>query len=106
MNKTEFQSILYDFPKFAEKFLIIRSKSGQLKPFVLNRAQLYAHSRLEQQLKDTGKVRSLILKGRQQGMSTKIQGRYFHRVITRQGTKAYILTHEAEATKNLFEMTQ
>lgn len=106
MKRSEFQSIINDFPKFAEKFLVIRSKSGQLKPFVLNRAQLYAHSRLEAQLKETGKVRALFLKGRQQGMSTKIQGRYFHKVITRRGTKAYILTHEAEATKNLFEMTQ
>jgi hypothetical protein len=106
MNKEQFKAILHDFPRFAEEFLIIRGKSGQLRPFVLNRAQLYAHSKIEQQLKDTGKVRAMILKGRQQGMSTKIQGRYFHKVITRLGTKAYILTHEAEATKNLFEMTQ
>ena len=106
MNRAEFKSIVNDFPAFAQNFLIIRSKSGQLKPFILNRAQQYAHSKLEQQLIDTGKVRALVLKGRQQGMSTKIQGRYFHKVITRPGTKAYILTHEAEATKNLFEMTQ
>jgi len=106
MNKAEFQAIVSDFPSFAKEFLHIRSKSGQIKKFELNRAQLYAHDRLEQQLKDKGKVRALILKGRQQGMSTMIQARYFHRVITRRGTKAYILTHEAEATKNLFEMTQ
>jgi hypothetical protein len=106
MNKAEFHSIIKDFPSFAKQFLVIRSKSGQLKSFVFNRAQEYAHSKIEQQLRETGNVRALILKGRQQGMSTMIQGRYFHKVITRHGTKAYILTHEAEATKNLFEMTQ
>ena len=106
MNKNEFQKLLADFPAFAKQFLQIRSKSGQIKPFELNRAQMYAHSRLQDQLKDLGRVRALILKGRQQGMSTMIQGRYFYKVITRRGTKAYILTHEAEATKNLFEMTQ
>jgi len=39
--------------------------------------------------------------------STYIQARYFHKVITTpRGKKAFILTHEAEATKNLFEMTK
>lgn len=97
--------VINDFTLFAPAFLVIRSKSGTPKPFELNRAQLYAHNKLEKQLKETGKVRALCLKGRQQGLSTLIQGRYFHKVITRKGTKAYILTHEAEATKNLFEMT-
>jgi hypothetical protein len=106
MNEKEFKETIKDFTKFAPKFLVIRSKSGQVKPFALNRAQEYTHNKLESQLKETGKVRALILKGRQQGMSTLIQGRYFYKVITVRGTKAYILTHEAEATKNLFEMTQ
>lgn len=105
MKKDELRAILKDFPSFAENFLTIRAKAGDLKPFVLNRAQRYAHERLEKQLREKGKVRALILKGRQQGLSTMIQGRYFYKVITRQGTKAYILTHEAEATKNLFEIT-
>ena len=36
-------------------------------PFTLNRAQIYIHERLEMQLKEKGKVRAIILKGRQQG---------------------------------------
>lgn len=95
-----------DFTQFAPEFFIIRTKSGHPKPFELNVAQNYVHHRLETQLKVTGKVRALILKGRQQGMSTLIQARYFHKVITSKGRKAFILTHEAEATKNLFEMTK
>lgn len=106
MNEMEFKETVKDFTKFAPQFLVIKSKAGGLKPFSLNRAQEYTHQRLETQRRETGKVRALILKGRQQGMSTMIQGRYFWKVITTRGTKAYILTHEAEATKNLFEMTQ
>lgn len=106
MDQKEFKETLSNFPLFAEKFLKIGTKSGEIKPFILNRGQLYAHQQLEKQLKETGKVRALILKGRQIGLSTLIQGRYFWKVITKNGTKAYILTHEAEATKNLFEMTQ
>lgn len=106
MTPEVFRSVINDFPAFASQFLVIRPKSGQLRKFELNRAQRYAHEKLEKQYAETGKVRALILKGRQQGMSTMIQGRYFHKVITKRGIKAYILTHEAEATKNLFEMTQ
>jgi len=106
MDEKKLRDIVRDFTLFAPDCLTIRTKSGSLAKLKLNRAQLYAHSRLEQQLKDIGKVRALVLKGRQQGLSTMIQARYFHKIITRMGTKAYILTHEAEATKNLFEMTK
>lgn len=45
----------------------IKSKSGAIIPFVFNRAQRHIHRILEEQKKNTGKVRALILKGRQQG---------------------------------------
>lgn len=95
-----------DLTKFAPAFFTIRSKAGTPRLFELNAAQCYIHRRLQDQLNETGKVRAIILKGRQQGCSTYIQARYFHRVITTRGKKAFILTHEAEATKNLFEMTK
>ena len=98
--------ILKNLPSFAKNFLRIRTKSGRIEPFVFNRAQEYLHERLETQKEQTGKVRALILKGRQQGCSTYVQARDFHIVATHRGMKAFILTHEAEATKNLFEMTK
>lgn len=97
---------LRDFQYFAEQFFKIRTKSGSVEPFLLNRAQMYIHKRLQAQLEQTGRVRAVILKGRQQGCSTYVQARYFHRAITNRGIKAFILTHEASATKNLFEMTK
>ena len=95
-----------DFKKFAPKFLIIRTKAGQPKPFAFNRAQVYLHERLQAQKEKTGRVRAIVLKGRQQGCSTYIQARFFHQVITSRGKKAFILTHDKEATKNLFGMAQ
>ncbi len=95
-----------DFKKFAPRFLRIRTKSGQPSYFNLNRAQLYLHDRLEKQKEATGKVRAVILKGRQQGCSSYIQGRFFHQVITSRGKKAFILTHDKEATNNLFAMAK
>ena len=97
---------LKDFQYFAENFFKIRTKNGSVTPFILNRAQLYILDRLEAQLKETGKVRAICLKGRQQGVSTLIQARYFHKTITNRGIKTFILTHESQATKNLFDMTR
>jgi hypothetical protein len=97
---------LRDFKKFAPKFLVVRTKKGDPQLFQFNRAQDYLHGRLEAQRSATGRVRAVILKGRQQGCSTYIQARFFHRVITKCGVKAFILTHDKDATKNLFGMAQ
>ncbi len=67
-NDEKLLDIMRDFKQFAPRFLTIRSKSGSKSLFTLNRAQLYAHTRLEDQLIATHKVRALLLKGRQQGM--------------------------------------
>jgi hypothetical protein len=83
----------------------IRSKSGQLIPFSFNKAQRYTHALLEKQKAETGKVRALILKGRQQGISTYIGERYYHQVSMR-GKSAFIVAHEDKATSNLYEMVK
>jgi hypothetical protein len=56
-----------NFTHYASKCLRIRTKSGSVEPFLLNKAQLHIHAELERQKGETGKVRALILKGRQQG---------------------------------------
>lgn len=95
-----------DFPYYAARALKIRTKAGDVRPFELNRAQQYIHERLEGQRAKIGKVRALVLKGRQQGVSTYVSGRYYWRVTHRRGARVFILTHEAEATSNLFEMAK
>jgi hypothetical protein len=93
-----------DFQYYAPRCLKIRTKSGAIQPLQLNTAQQYVHERLEAQRKVTGKVRALILKARQQGFSTYIGGRFYHRVTHGTGLQCFILTHEQEATNNLFGM--
>lgn len=93
-----------DYEAFAGERLVIRSKSGAIMPLAFNRAQRWIHDRLEGQKSATGKVRALILKGRQQGCSTYVGGRFYHRVIYTRGLRAFILAHEDQATQNLFDM--
>lgn len=95
-----------DFPYYAWNVLKIRTKEGSVKPFSLNKAQKHIHALLEDQLKKTGRIRAIILKGRQQGCSTYVEGRFFWRVTHAKGVRAFILTHLDEATQNLFEMSQ
>lgn len=86
--------------------LMIRDKSGAKIPLRFNQAQMHVHQELERQLMNTGKVRALIIKGRQQGVSTLIEARFLHK-STRQGSKSvFILTHNADSTDKLFKMTK
>lgn len=95
-----------DFTLFAPEVLRIKTKAGRIIPFGLNKAQIYIHMRLEHQLETIGRVRALILKGRQQGASTYIGGRFYHKSSMRSGVSVFILTHEQKATDNLFAMAE
>lgn len=100
------QRLKDDFPHYAAKCLKIRTKDPRSgpQPFVLNEAQRYLHGRVEAQFQKTGKVRALVLKGRQQGVSTYIGGRFYWRTTHARGVRCFILTHEQDATDNLFGM--
>ena len=93
-----------DYETFAREALRIRSKPGPLVPFIFNRAQRYVHHQLEAQKAQTGSVRALILKGRQQGCSTYVAGRFYHRVTRERGQRVFILTNSEASTANLFEI--
>jgi hypothetical protein len=105
-EKQIFTRLKNDFEHYAQKCLTIRTKEGKLEPFTLNKAQRYVHAKVQEQIEKTGKVRAIVLKGRQQGMSTYIEGRYYWKVTHNFGKRAFILTHDASATSNLFEMAK
>ena len=96
-----------DFPFFAATCLKIRTKPGDVIPLRLNRAQRYVHERLEDQKRRTGIVRAVVVKGRQLGISTYIQARFYWLLWrSRKALMAFILTHEDPATENLFGMAK
>ena len=102
------QRILYrdQFTEFARDCLTIRTKSGDLKPLELNKAQKHLHSEIESQRRETGKVRAIILKGRQQGCSTYVEARYYWRTIHRFGIRTFILAHDRPSTGSIYEMAK
>lgn len=100
------QDVRGDFEVYAPLCMHILTKSGSLLPLELNSAQLIVHSAIEKQLAETGKVRAIILKGRQQGISTYVEARFYWKLTGTIGSRAFILTHLDEATTNLFNMTK
>jgi len=100
------QRLKDDLPHYAERCLKIRSKAGRLEPLILNAVQWHIHERLEAQKAETGRVRALILKARQPGVSTYVGARFYWRVTHGRGLRAFILTHRDQATANLFAMAK
>lgn len=98
------QRLKDDFQHYASRCLQIRTKTGAGAPLILNRTQLHIHEIAEAQRAETGKVRIIVVKGRQGGVSTYVEGRFYWRVTHQKGVRAFILTHEDAATQNIFEI--
>jgi hypothetical protein len=95
-----------DFPFYAEKVLRIRTKTGKIEPLKLNEAQRRLIEAADNQWSVEGKVRIIVLKARQMGLSTAIGGWIYHKVSMRPAERAIVVTHHADSTKALFDMTK
>lgn len=91
---------------FCKKALFIKPKRGAISPFIFNETQVYIHRRLEEQKRKKGRVRSIVVKGRQMGASTLIGARFFHQATRGTGKNVFILAHESSSTSKLFDMTK
>lgn len=95
-----------NFLLFAERCLKITDKQANVLPFKLNASQIILHNELEKYKKKHGKVRVVILKGRQMGCSTYIAARFFHKMLFNSHIHTIILGHEGErgSAGNLYKM--
>lgn len=95
-----------ELPYFSKQALFIKDKDGFIVPFIFNTAQRYIHNKLEEQLMTFGRVRAIFLKGRQQGCSTYVSARYYHKSTRFRGKSVFILSHEAQTTEKLFSIVE
>ena len=94
-----------DFEFYSKAALQIRTKTGEISPLKLNPAQQILNDAVTQQLKTDGKVRVIILKARQQGLSTYVGG-YLYFGVQRKAKKSLVITHHSDSTRALFDMTK
>ena len=97
-----------DFKLFAnEQIKILPKDSSQgFKPFRFNTAQEIVHEALEKQLKETGRVRAIILKARQQGLSTYATARVFWKSYFTSYSKSVVMAHDSATSDALFAMSR
>ena len=90
------------FSRYAATCLQVRSKSGAVLPFRLNEAQRTLDRLVNRQRRETGRVRLLVLKARQIGVSTYVEGRFYWLTTQQEGVRSFILTYclEDEAVPN------
>lgn len=104
LQQQEHEKYQNDLRYFCRKALRIKLKEGGDAPFVWNKAQEYLHARIEDQIRRTGRVRMFILKGRQQGISTYIAARLYHKATRHRGKRVFILSHHSSTTGTLFQI--
>jgi hypothetical protein len=100
------KKLMGDFPLYAKNVLRIVDKRGEEKRFKLNYGQMILHEKLEKQLADTGRIRALVIKGRQMGISTYVEGRFFWKTTKTKNANAFVLSHLAESTTAIFRMVR
>ena len=107
-KRDKLKSYQEDFEVFAKDNIKILPKdvSDGLIEFNLNDPQKIIHEAIEKQRKETGKVRVLVLKARQQGISTLFAARTYWRLTQNQFYKAALLAHDQKTSETLFEMTK
>ena len=97
-----------DFTKFAsEQIQIITKDAAQgFVPFTFNRCQQIITDALSKQIEETGKVRAIILKARQQGISTYCSGRVFWKSYFTAYARSVVMAHDSATSDALFAMSK
>lgn len=91
---------------YMEHFLMIRTKAGTLAPLKLKPAQAKLYEAMKREHEAGKPVRIIVLKARQLGFSTVIEGIFFHDAATRPLVRTMILAHDEESTSKLFRMNK
>lgn len=97
-----------DFSKFAKEQIRIVTKDASrgFVPFTLNQAQQHITEQVERQLEETGRVRAIILKARQQGISTYCSGRVFWKSYFSPYSRSVVMAHDSATSDALFTMSK
>ena len=91
---------------YIEKYLRIQDKNSKIVPFKMNKPQMKLYNALKKQYEQGKPQRAIVLKARQMGFSTLTEGIIFKKTVTAFNIKSGIITHEASATDNLFNMSK
>ena len=97
-----------DFTSFAKENIKIITKDARagFVDFNFNACQDEITEALDKQLAETGKVRAIILKARQQGISTYCAGRVFWKTYYTPHARSVVMAHDSATSDALFTMSR
>jgi hypothetical protein len=101
------ETYIEDYETHARECIFIRDhNTSAIVPLNFNASQKICNDIAEQQLKEFGFVRLMLLKARRFGGSTWFQGRAYSKTSLNFNKNAFIVAHERESTSTLFEMAK
>lgn len=93
-----------NLPLYSKAALQIRTKAAKMKPLEFNLEQKIINEVIAKQYQRTGRVRVIILKARQIGMSTYTSARFFRRLHLWPNQQAVVVADELSRAEVLFGM--
>lgn len=98
------RAIAKDFYRYAELNLKIRSKTGEVVELKPNRVQKVIVEKVLEKLEAGEPIRFIILKARQQGVSTIIEALIYWWTATHKGQQGKIIAHNTDTSEYLYSM--
>jgi len=95
-----------DSKYFKETQLRIKTKDKRIIPFKLNNPQLKLQGVVDKLRAENKPVRIILLKSRQFGGSTWVEGEIYHATTMYPNVSSAIIAHNAESTNNLFNISK
>lgn len=92
--------------QYIEKYIKIKNKANKIIDFKLNSPQQRLYDVIKEQKQQNKPVRVIILKARQMGFSTLTESILFKETTTKFNVNTGIITHQDDATTNLFNMSK
>ncbi|WP_305025660.1 DNA packaging protein [Paenibacillus lacisoli] len=100
----ELKQILFSFKEFCLRMLKIKTKDGDIKPLVLNTAQITFAEKVFADIMAGKLVRIIILKARQMGFSTVTEAIIYYLTSLQAAKNAFIVAQDSHASGNLYDM--
>uniref|UniRef100_A0A832I2W5 Terminase large subunit gp17-like C-terminal domain-containing protein n=1 Tax=Eiseniibacteriota bacterium TaxID=2212470 RepID=A0A832I2W5_UNCEI len=105
-QKQKLRRIRDDVRWYARRFLWIKTKDNRLVRLAPNATQEKLQRIIDAKRKANEPVRLLILKARQEGVSTWIDGWIFHDTVTHKNVSSLIVSHDDDSAVHLFDMVK
>lgn len=95
---------LNELEYYTSRHLKIVTKAGDKVPLVANNAQRILDEKVAQQKREKGYVRLIVLKARQEGISTRVGGRNFRAANLLPNRSCCVIAHKEKPASKIFKM--